>query len=86
MADTLAPRGLIGVMPPAGLSAAANDLGRTSTSCGPPPVNLVLTSVVPPNTGSVHTMASPSSSTSTLLVITVRFSLTERRPATSRPV
>ena len=45
--------------------------------CGPAAVNFVLTSLVPPKTGSVTTRESPSSSTSMLLVSTVRSSFTD---------
>ena len=49
------------------------------------PVKVVVTSVLPPNTGVVTDTASPFTAMSTLLVSTVRSSLTDRRDTTSRP-
>ena len=52
---------------------------------GPPAVNLVFTSLRPPNIGSVTTTSSPSTEMSMLLVMTGLSSATDRRAATSRP-
>ena len=66
-------------------SSATNDLGRMRAMCGPPAVNFVFTSLVPPKIGSVTTTASPSTSRSTLLVSTGLSTATDRRAAMSRP-
>ena len=60
--------------------SAANDFGRNAARNGPHPVNVVVTSVLPPNTGVVTLTVSPSTATSVLFVSTVRSSLTDRRP------
>ena len=77
-ADTTSPA-------PAAPAAASNDFGRNAARNGPEPVNVVVTIVSPPNTGVVTMTASPSMAMSTLLVSTVRSSLTDSRPITSRP-
>ena len=69
--------------PPAG--SATKLLGRKATRYGPGPVNVVVTSLVPPNTGVVTLTLSPSTTMSVLFVSTGRSSLTDRRLTTSRP-
>ena len=66
-------------------SSASNDFGRKRAMCGPPAVNFVFTSLVPPKIGSVTTTSSPSTATSTLLVRTGLSMATDRRAAMSRP-
>ncbi len=69
--------------PPAG--SAAKLFGRNTARCGATPENWVVTSVLPPKIGVVTVTAPPSTAMSTLLVSTVRSSLTDRRLTTSRP-
>src|SRR5829696_5884846 len=78
-ASTISP----GAADPAG--SAANDFGRNAARYGAEPVNDVVTSVLPPNTGVVTFTVSPSTAMSTLLVNTVRSSATDSRAITSRP-
>ncbi len=67
--------------PPPG--SAANDLARTTKRWGPSPVKRAVAATVPPN--SVCWLDWPSSLRPTTLVSTGLSSLTDNRPATSRP-
>ncbi len=66
-------------------ASATKLFGRNAARCGPGPVKVVVTNTLPPKTGVVTATASPSTAMSTLLVRTVRSSLTESRAMTSRP-
>ena len=63
--------------PPA--DSATKLFGRNAARNGPSPVNVVVTSVLPPNTGVVTVTVAPSTAMSTLFVSTVLSSLTDRR-------
>ena len=61
-------------------ASAANDFGRNAARYGPSPVNVVVTSVLPPKTGvGDRRPSSPSTAMSMLLVSTGVSSLTDRR-------
>ena len=60
-------------------ASAAKLFGRKATRNGPPPVNVVLTSLVPPNTGVVTTTTSPCTAMSVLFVSTGLSSFTDSR-------
>ena len=66
-------------------ASAGKLFGRNPTRNGPGPVNVVRTSLVPPNTGVVTSTTSSCTASSVLLVSTGLSSATDSRPSTSRP-
>ena len=89
LAPPAAPRSGTGAATTSGAAppdaSAAKLFGRNVTRNGPPPVNVVDTSLVPPNTGVVAMTTSSATAMSVLFVSTGLSSLTDRRLTMSRP-